>query len=239
VLASAVISRWPLVGIESFEIPKLSGTVADFIDHLLGLQKQRRPVQVSRVATFLESEISKGRIDIETPQTGFEYPEIFYKFNSVKYPLYRTSSMVSEVAPIVLFLKYLIKQGDLLIIEEPEAHLHPDNQRILARAIVKLIRLGVHVLITTHSDYFVQQISNFILLSRVSEAERVNLKYSKDDYLRADEVGAYLFKLKRGGSVVEPLEVTAEDGIPDDQFLKITEAMLNETARLQRPRVHA
>jgi predicted ATPase len=147
--------------------------------------------------------------------------------------------MVSEVAPIVLFLKYLINQGNLLIIEEPEAHLHPDNQRILARAIVKLIRLGVHVLITTHSDYFVQQISNFILLSRVSEAERVNLKYSKDDYLRADEVGAYLFKLKRGGSVVEPLEATAEDGIPDDQFLKITEAMLNETARLQRPRVHA
>jgi hypothetical protein len=76
-------------------------------------------------------------------------------------------------------------------------------------------------------------------LGQTSDDERIGLGYSKDDYLQVDEVGAYLFKFKRGASVVEPLEVTAEDGIPDDQFLKITEAMLNETARLQRPRVHA
>jgi len=126
-----------------------------------------------------------------------------------------------------------IREGSVTL-----AHLNPDNQRKLAWAIVKLIRGGVHLLITTHSDYFVQQITNFILLSRGSGAERVNLKYSQDDYLRVDEVGAYLFKFdkkdQRRGSVVKELEVTEGDGIPEDQFVEVAEAIYDETIRLER-----
>ena len=53
-----------------------------------------------------------------------------------QFTMAEVSSMVSEVSPIVAFLKYIIvkKQNlssegrGILFIEEPEAHLHPNNQ---------------------------------------------------------------------------------------------------------------
>jgi predicted ATPase len=235
-LASIMVSRSPLVGIQSFGIPRLSGVVADFISHLLRLERQRRTGLSEVVADFLESKISRGKIDLQSSDARFEYPEIYYESEGVRFPLHRTSSMVSELAPIILFLRYVVEKGNFLIIEEPEAHLHPDNQRIFARAIVKLIRMGVQVLITTHSDYFVQQLSNFILLSGQVPDKRVKLGYSEDDYLLAKEVAAYLFNFAASGtgSVIKELKVTEEDGIPEDEFVKIAEAIYDETVRLQR-----
>ena len=57
--------------------------------------------------------------------------------------------MVSEIAPIVLYLKHLVREGHLFIIEEPESHLDAANQMKLARAIAMLVNAGVYVLITT------------------------------------------------------------------------------------------
>ena len=233
-LASYVVSRSPLAGIEELpEIPRLPGVVADFISKLLTLEKGRR-TEFYKLAAFFESEVTKGAIDIEAGK--LEYPEIYYKPASGEFPLHRTSSMVSELAPMVLFLKYLIDPGDFVIIEEPESHLHPESQLKLAAGIVKLIRAGVRVLITTHSDDFVQQLSIFIRLSSIPEEQRVKRGYSTDDYLNPEEVGAYLFNLDlgKGGSFVEKLTVNAKDGIPDEEFAKVTEALYKETVYLHR-----
>ena len=148
-LASSILSRVPLVGIEPFEIPTLSGVLADFIGNVLRLEKHQADRKVSEVATYLEEKACRGKVDIGATEARFEYPEIYYELAGSKLPLHRTSSMVSEIAPIILFLKYVVQRGDLLIIEEPEAHLHPDNQRTLAIAMVRLVRLGVRLIITT------------------------------------------------------------------------------------------
>ena len=55
---------------------------------------------------------------------------------SLKLDLSATSSMVSEISPIVSYLKYIFPsqriskrgQKSLVFIEEPEAHLHPETQ---------------------------------------------------------------------------------------------------------------
>lgn len=234
-LASYVVSLSPLAGIEKLpEVPRLQGVVVDFISKLLYLEKDRR-TKLYHVATFLEKEVTKGVIDIEAGGK-FEYPEIYYKPDSGKFPLHRTSSMVSELAPMVLFLKYLIEPGDFVIIEEPESHLHPESQRKLAAGIVRLIRENVKVLITTHSGDFVDQLSNHIRLGQLSEEQRIKLGYSKEDYLLAEEVGAFLFRpdTKIGGTRVEELKITAQDGIPEEEFAKVKEALYKETVYLHR-----
>ena len=124
-----------------------------------------------------------------------------------------------------------------MIIEEPEAHLHPENQRILAKFLVKLIRKGVNVVITTHSEYLLEQLSSFILLSKVDEKKRVErYKYSEEDFLKPDEIAAYVFDYdeKNGGYKINEVEITEEDGISDEAFLKIHEALYEEKLKLQR-----
>lgn len=70
----------------------------------------------------------------------------------------------------------ILKRGDLLVLDEPEIHLHPEWQLIYAELVVLLRKeLGVYVLLTTHSPDFTQAI-------------RV---YSKKHGI-TDEVSAYL-----------------------------------------------
>jgi predicted ATPase len=238
-LASSILSRVPLAGIEPLQVPTLSGVVADFLANILQLDKGKADPNVAEIGAFLEQKACGGTVDIGATEARFEYPEIYYAIMDSKLPLHRTSSMVSEIAPIILFLKYVVHRGDLLIIEEPEAHLHPDNQRTLAMAMVKLVRLGVRLIITTHSEYLLHQISNFVRLAGAASKRR-ELGYSENDYLLPAEVGSYLFCFGKnsGASHIKELKVTEEDGIPEDEFLRIAEAIYDETLTIERSLHH-
>lgn len=237
-LASSLLERLPLVGIERFDIPQLSGVVADFISNLLQLQPGRRRGPGLSAVQFLEEQLCKGALEISAADPKFLYPEIYYQMGDRTLPLHRTSSMVSEVAPLILFLKYLIKKGDLVILEEPEAHLHPDNQRLMARVVARLVRDGVRLLVTTHSDYFVHQISNLVRMKTIFELSK-RRGYDEKESLAAEDLGAYLFRTDdaSGGSVVEELKVTAEDGIPEEEFVRIAEGIYDEIIDLEEAKL--
>ena len=69
-------------------------------------------------------------------------------------------SNLATGAKMFSILKMLIMSGDisersLLILDEPECHLHPDWQNRFAEIVVLLIKeIGCHVLLTTHSQNF-------------------------------------------------------------------------------------
>ena len=233
-LASAIVSRAPFAGIEPFPTARLTGAVADFIGGLLTIESDEE-TDLFDIAKFLEQNIADGQITMEA--AGVEYPEISFSSQGSRYLLHQTSSMVSEIAPLVLYLKHTIDPGDLLIIEEPESHLHPYNQRRLAWGIVKMIRRGLRVILTTHSDYFLSQLSNFVRLSEL-EDERARLNYDPDDFLTPEDVGCYLFELHDGGpgSVIRSLDINVEDGIPEDEFSEISESLYNEYVDLEYAR---
>ena len=146
--------------------------------------------------------------------------------------------MVSELAPLILFLKYLVRPGDLLILEEPESHLHPAAQRQLARGIVRLVNAGVKVLITTHSDIFVSQINNLLRASYASKRWLREKGFAPEETLRHDDVSAYLFQISEeaGGSLVEPLEIQRDIGIEDPEFTEVINKLYDETLLVERVR---
>ena len=136
VIASSLVARSTRAGIERFpEVPTLSGVVADFMEQLILYEEFASPDEgINHIADALASDVLAGRIITKPSPTG--YPEFLYRPQGTEQDirLTRSSSMVSELAPLVLFIRGLVRPGDTLIIEEPEAHLHPAAQTEMAAA---------------------------------------------------------------------------------------------------------
>jgi predicted ATPase len=241
-LASVIIRQAPLAGLRRLDVPQVSGVIADFISELLLADEEslygevfdeREPDEkVARIGEELEERVLSGSVVLEKKVSG--YPEIYYQVGKYRFPLYRTSSMVSEVAPVALLLKEKVSPGDLLIIEEPESHLHPANQLKFARAVVALVRCKVNVLLTTHSDYFLSQLGNFVRLGEKTQEDRKQLGFGKGEFLDASEVSGYLIQPgSRGlGSSAVPLKIDSSVGISETVFANVAESLYEETWKI-------
>ena len=132
-----------------------------------------------------------------------------------------------------IYLKYLLKKDDLLIIEEPEAHLNPRNQRILVKYFVKAINKGLKILITTHSDYIINQIDNLINLNNVRKEDLTDLNYSEDDVLINEDINIYSFKINDDDTYNAEKILIEKDGFTEDAFSKITDELYDETIKIR------
>ncbi|MCU0296395.1 MAG: ATP-binding protein, partial [Candidatus Nanopelagicales bacterium] len=72
-------------------------------------------------------------------------------------PLPRMSSALTELGPLDIALSAL-RPGGLLILEEPESHVHPRSLRQLARVLCQASSRW-HVMCTTHNDLLLRAIA--------------------------------------------------------------------------------
>ncbi|MFN9556542.1 MAG: AAA family ATPase, partial [Dolichospermum sp.] len=93
--------------------------------------------------------------------------ELYYvpKGKKVKLSMDESSSAVRSLLDIGFYLKHEAQHGDLLMVDEPELNLHPENQRRVARLFARLVNVGIKVFITTHSDYIVKELNTLIMLN--------------------------------------------------------------------------
>jgi hypothetical protein len=192
------------------------------------------PTRYESACALLDSALS-GHIELST---GRGVNEVHYAMDGLsdRLSMPLSSSLVSELAPLLLVLRGA-RLLNLLVLEEPESHLHPRVQRIVARAIVRLIRAGVVVVITTHSSTFCQQINNFIKLGSLPEEARrrahTKLGYEDADYLLASEVAGHHFDVREDGRThVTELERT-EGGIAMPPFNRELTKLADEVLFLQ------
>ncbi len=234
VLLSSLIDQASQPG-RNDPMPRLSGVVGDFLKqlvrfgHLSDLHLRDRGMPT--LAECMEQAMLEGSVDIETSPVGL--PEFFYRPRDWKkaLPLMHASSMISELAPVVLYLRHVIRPGETLIIDEPEAHLHPAMQVEFTRQLAALVRVGVRVIITTHSEWVLEELANIVRRSELSENDRAQL--SRGDYaLRSDQVGAWLFKpgSRPKGAVVEKVELDAETGLFQTDFDEVANLLHNDWA---------
>ena len=217
-------------GLGRFEVPTFSGMIADFLEQIVNYKEREGSSSgIRRVAEQLETELLEGKIEVERA-TSEAYPEFLYRPEQAEEGLRmsHSSAMVSELAPLVLFLRGIIKRGDLLIIEEPESHLHPGAQTKIAHTLARLVRAGVRVVITTHSNWLLQQIGNLI---REGELQKLGESTNEStDYLKKEEVGAWWFH-KDKPVTERPFDLT--EGIEPEDHLDIAEDLYNRSAGLQ------
>ena len=239
VLVSTLIQSATTAGVRpSTNVPLLSGVLADFLDGLVGMSQSGRSAGASSsgseshaMSEVVEKNLLAGAIRLRPSETG--YPSFAYRPANwdADLPLMRTSSMVTELAPVVLYLRYLVRPGDLLIIEEPESHLHPAMQARFARELAHLVRFGVRIMLTTHSEWMLEALANLVRLSELPEPQREGIP-GADVALTPGQVGAWLFKPSTGaaGTVVEEIPLDVEVGTYPAGFDEVTESLYNEWA---------
>ncbi len=235
VVVGSLVGRASRAGFrQDSRLPVLSGVLVDFLEQLIELGGPRqRESGLSTVAMRLEREILGGAVRSRRSEAG--YPSFLYRPDKWKddLPLMNTSSMVSELAPVVLYLRDIVQSGDTLIIEEPESHLHPAMQVEFTRLLAAAVKAGIRIIITTHSEWVLEALANLVRLSALPKSRRKGMA-RPDLALTPREVGAWLFKPKKRprGTVVEEIPLDVEAGTFPAGYGEITENLYNDWARI-------
>jgi predicted ATPase len=201
--------------IKDLIISRYPQPIADYIDFLNKIDiLKKQNSKFKDLSIIIQKDILKGKYKVEKDGIYF----LPYKKNSnkenynEKISLHLTSSTVKTFFSLVFYLEHLAKKGETLIIDEPELNLHPDNQRKIARILTMLVNRGVKVIVSTHSDYFVREVNNLIMLKDdfQSKQDIIN-KYSYDEnmLISADKVSAYVFC----DNGINKMEIDSKEGI--------------------------
>ena len=236
VVVGSLISRASRAGLGRVPTePVLSGVLADFLGQLIGLgdSPNRERTGDRDLSKRLEIEMLRGAILSEDSDIG--YPEFSYQPEgwTDKIPLMNSSSMVSELAPVVLYLRHIVQPGDVLIIEEPESHLHPAMQVEFTRQLAAAVRSGIRVMLTTHSEWVLDELANLIRLSELPESRREEVDGASFT-LAPDEVGMWLFEPRQRpkGTVVKEIPLDREIGNFQSGFEDVATGTYNKWATI-------
>jgi hypothetical protein len=132
-----------------------------------------------------------------------ELQRIVLRSISCDIPLPDAGEGLQQVFPLVVVLEQLRKDGGLLVVEEPESHLHPRLQRALAELIVDILaeQPAASVMIETHSEVF-------LLAALIASIKKL-----------PGHVHLYWVESKEETSLVNEIPIT-KDGYPSNPQLE-------------------
>ncbi|MBF0302148.1 MAG: AAA family ATPase [Desulfamplus sp.] len=149
----------------------------------------------------------------------------------VKLTLVESSSAVRSLLDIGFYLRYVAQPGEMLMVDEPELNLHPENQRLIARLFSRLVNIGIRVFITTHSDYIIKELNTLIMLNNDKPYLKQIMKqecYDELELISVDKIKVYIAKsdlvVKKGNKkrttcmTLVPADIDHELGIEAKSF---------------------
>ncbi|MCK9411710.1 MAG: DUF3696 domain-containing protein [Prolixibacteraceae bacterium] len=135
---------------------------------------------ISNIDAWLK-EITPGTHIISTYYNDLDIVKLGYQFENGKDVTPEFSPVnvgfgFTYILPVITAI-LSAKRGDLIIIENPESHLHPQGQAKLGELIAKAANDGVQLIIESHSDHLFNGI-------------RVAIK---NGYVKTDDVSTFYF----------------------------------------------
>ena len=196
--------------------------IADYIDWLNQLTDIQRgePGEFHLLAEKLKKDLTEGSYHVDRRTGDIEFKPYQKKRDgqaTQRLGLHMTSSAVKSLFGLWFYLENQAKKGDILMIDEPELNLHPENQRTIARLLANLVNVGINVVISTHSDYIVRELNTLIMLSGDDGSLRGKHKYRKEEILNPDKVAAWLFDEQK----IKRFDIFPDDGISASTFDKV------------------
>ena len=236
------------LGLPAARGPALDGVALDFISSLAGLlgaPTRDRWRGSSRRSRRNKAPAAAGSLGLLRQVMGGEIisgagddmvPTLAYEQEGHRVPIRRASSMVADLAPLAMWIELIVRPGDLLIIDEPESHLHPEAIRLVARVLVRLVGEGVNVVCATHSPVLIHELSNCLLLGRRPgpDSRDADAGYEPIDGLGLGDIAVHRFHRTDPGGAVEVARVDIEPdwGIPEDEYVDVATEQSDDTSRL-------
>ena len=206
----------------------LTGTAADLLSWLSGMDDHKGAF--AHLAESFEVAALGGKVVLKT--NSMTPPRISYVVGKTSFSMAEVSSSVRDVALFLVYLKHAAGPGDMVILEEPEINLHPDNHILLARLIARLATAGLRMVVSTHSPYFLEQLSHCVLGGAILN-EKSGMVLPHDECLRMGDVAAYQFVPHDGNYEIRPLDIT-KDGIPQTEFTDVDRKLYAELTKLRQ-----
>lgn len=210
-------SRGPIL---TEQILPTTGMYAEFLNDIAGLNRtQPRPDTASDTVLRLFRNILEGEVNKE--ETTY-----IYTTNNTSMPVSAAAASIRGIAPLQILAKKRDVSKCAILVEEPEAHLHPLKQRMMADIIGALSHSGAIIQITTHSDYFLRRLNELIMFAKAQKAvddpdklrilsERVNIV--EDMSIDESVIGAYLLR-KQADGTSNAVKQDLSNGIPFAAF---------------------
>lgn len=95
---------------------------------------------------------------------------------------------LTQILPIVV-AGLAAKKDDLLIIENPEVHLHPAGQSMMGQFLGTVASAGVQVIVETHSDHLLNGVRRAVK-SRALNPDKVNIHYFQPRDIEGSQVAS-------------------------------------------------
>jgi len=211
----------------------LTTPVYDFLMFLLRHKDSENLVERKRkILDFINDNIIHGSL-AQVGNTMRYTPES----SDGSIPIYLSSSLVSELAPICQVLSG-INSIEYILYDEIETCQHPTKQLQLARMLIRMVNAGYKMIVSTHSDTMAAAINNLITLSYKKDRKKLaeELEYSEDDLLQDSDVHAYQFKIDEvtGKTKVEeiPSHFSLGIGFDFDIFNKTNDKIYQDAVKL-------
>ena len=191
-----VLERLVLPDIPSLRLPQVEGQMRELFP---GFELELQPAAQRSNFVHLGMRTSNS-VDFHSPvHTGFG---------------------LTQVLPIVVGA-LSASEGDILLVENPEVHLHPAGQALMGQFLAKVALAGVQVIVETHSDHILNG---------------VRVAVAAEKLLSADDVAIHFFGAAAAG--VTEISLNGSGGLsawPPGFFDQAVE----DLARLSRVRHHA
>jgi len=113
------------------------------------------------------------RIELVNTATGIKYFGIFQVLSQNNY----------------------LNENTVLVLDEPEVHLHPKWQLEMAKIIVELVKNGVKIVVNSHSPYMIQALIKYARDKDIVDKSNFYLSEKVDDYAVINNVNDELNKI--------------------------------------------
>ena len=107
----------------------------------------------------------------------------FFEKDEIRIELINTATGIKYFGILqILSNNRWLSKDNILILDEPEVHLHPKWQLEIAKIIVELVKNGVKIVVNSHSPYMIEALKRYSDLEKIEN--KTNFYLAEDGYIK-------------------------------------------------------